>query len=354
VSARIVARPARYARLLGVGKYLPARVVTNDEICEWIESSDEWIRERSGIESRHYAAEDESVVDMAAAAAGKALAHAGLSIDDIGSIVVATVTHPYQTPSAAALVADRLGTTTAGAFDVAAACAGFSYGIGLADGIVRSGQDDHVLVIGVEKLTDYVARDDRGTSFLFADGAGAVVVGPSDEPGIGPTVWGADGGQAEAIIMSQDWVSYRRTLAADPGAPWPILTMSQRWPAAVRRWLRAGGGRGRPHPRRPRRLHPAPANMRITDAMRRPGCPSTSSSPATSRRRATPRRLTRWPWRRSTSQPGQRQPAALSSASAPGFHRPGGHPQSLRATTRVVNPAAPATPTGVRPRRAPT
>ena len=77
MSARIVARPARYARLLGVGKYLPARVVTNDEICEWIESSDEWIRERSGIESRHYAAEDESVVDMAAAAAGKALAHAG-------------------------------------------------------------------------------------------------------------------------------------------------------------------------------------------------------------------------------------------------------------------------------------
>ena len=274
MSARIAARPARHARLLGVGKYLPARVVTNDEICEWIESSDEWIRERSGIESRHYAAEDESVVDMAAAAAGKALAHAGLSIDDIGSIVVATVTHPYQTPSAAALVADRLGTTTAGAFDVAAACAGFSYGIGLADGIVRSGQDDHVLVIGVEKLTDYVARDDRGTSFIFADGAGAVVVGPSDEPGIGPTVWGADGGQAEAIIMSEDWVSYRRTLAADPAAPWPILTMQGqavfRWAvgemAKVAREAVAAAGLTLddldvfiPHQ----------ANMRITDAMLR-------------------------------------------------------------------------------------
>jgi 3-oxoacyl-[acyl-carrier-protein] synthase-3 len=274
VTGTITPRPVRYSRLLGVGSYLPARVVTNDEVCTWIESSDEWIRERSGIVSRHFAAEDESVVDMAAAAAGKALANSGVSIDQIGAIVVATVTHPYQTPSAAAMVADRLGTTSAGAFDVAAACAGFSYGVGLADGMVRSGTAEKVLVIGVEKLTDYVSQTDRGTAFIFADGAGAVVIGPSDVPGIGPTVWGADGGQADAIIMTEDWVQYRRSLAADPAAPWPTLAMQGQ---AVFRWAVGEMSKVAREAVAAAGLTlddldvfiPHQANMRITDAMLR-------------------------------------------------------------------------------------
>ena len=127
------------SRIMSVGTYRPARVVTNDEIAGRIDSSDEWIRERTGIIERRFAAYDESVCDMALAASEKALASAGVSADAIGMVLLASVTHPYQTPSAAAEVADRLGATHAGALDVAAACAGFCYGLGLADTIVRTG-----------------------------------------------------------------------------------------------------------------------------------------------------------------------------------------------------------------------
>ena len=116
-------RGAEYARILGVGGYRPSRVVTNAEICERIDSSDEWIRERSGIESRRWAAPDESVIDMSVAAAGKAIAQAGIRPEQVGAILLATVTHPLQTPSAAAAVAERLGATDAAATDLSAACA---------------------------------------------------------------------------------------------------------------------------------------------------------------------------------------------------------------------------------------
>ena len=209
------------SRIMSVGTFRPARVVTNDELAPRIDSSDEWIRERTGIIERRFAAPDESVADMALAAAGKALAGAGVAPEAVGMVLLASVTHPYQTPSAAAEVADRLGATNAGALDIGAACAGFCYGLGLADTIVRTGTSEYVVVIGVEKLTDFVSLDDRGAAFIFADGAGAVVVGPSDHPGIGPVVWGSDGDQKDAITMTQSWAEYR----TEPGDQFPALKM---------------------------------------------------------------------------------------------------------------------------------
>ena len=177
---------AQYARIRGVGAYRPSRVVTNDEICELIDSSDEWIRERSGIITRHFADADESVVDMAAAASEKALAAAGVRADEIDTVIVGTVTHLSQTPSAAAELAFRLGTGKPAAFDISAACAGFSYGLAIAQDLIRGGSATNVLLVGVEKLSDLTDPTDRSIAFIFGDGAGAVVLGPSDVPAIGP------------------------------------------------------------------------------------------------------------------------------------------------------------------------
>ena len=217
------------SRILGTGAYRPERVVTNAEICELIDSSDEWIRERSGIIERRYAAADESVTDMAMEASGKALASAGVAATDIDTVLLATITHPYPTPSASAELAERLGTHKAAALDVAAACAGFCYALAQADALVRAGSSTYVLVVGVEKLTDIIDFTDRGTAFIFADGAGAVVVGPADQPGIGPVVWGSDGAQKDAITMTQSWAEYRDA----PADKWPALTMQGQ---AVYRW----------------------------------------------------------------------------------------------------------------------
>jgi 3-oxoacyl-[acyl-carrier-protein] synthase III len=258
----------RGATITGTGMYVPDRVLTNQDFERMVDTSDEWIRERTGIVERRFAAYDESVVDMAVAAAGKALANAGVAPEAIGMVLLATVTHPYQTPSAAAVVADLLGATNAGALDIGAACAGFCYGLGLADSIVRTGTSEHVLVIGVEKLTDFVSLKDRGSAFIFADGAGAVVVGPSDHPGIGPVVWGADGSQKDAITMTQSWIEYRD----EPAEQYPVLTMQGqqvfRW--AVREIsevcteaLEAAGITSDDLVA----FVPHQANMRITDAM---------------------------------------------------------------------------------------
>jgi 3-oxoacyl-[acyl-carrier-protein] synthase-3 len=220
---------AAHARIHGVGAYRPARVVTNAEICERIDSSDEWIRERSGIVERHFAAADETVVDMALAAAGKAVAHAGVDAAQIGAVVVATVTHLTQTPSAASDLAFRLGAVNASAFDISAACAGFCHGVALANDLVRGGSAEHVLVVGVEKLSDLLDLEDRSTAFIFGDGAGAVVIGPSDVAGIGPVVWGSDGSRLAAIEQNAPWTSLR----GNPDAVWPTLRMEGQ---AVFRW----------------------------------------------------------------------------------------------------------------------
>jgi 3-oxoacyl-[acyl-carrier-protein] synthase III len=211
-----------FSRILAVGAYRPERVVTNAEICERIDSSDEWIRERSGIVTRRWARPDESVTDMAEVAARLAVERAGIAPAEVDAVVVATISHLYPTPSAAALVAHRIGASRAASLDISAACAGFCYGLSLASDMVRGGSARHVLVIGVEKLSDFTDVTDRSTAFLFGDGAGAVVVGPSDHPGIGPTVWGSDGSHWDAITTKTHWREYRDV----EDASWPYLTMA--------------------------------------------------------------------------------------------------------------------------------
>ncbi|MDQ0820578.1 3-oxoacyl-[acyl-carrier-protein] synthase-3 [Arthrobacter sp. V4I6] len=196
-------------RIMAVGAYRPSVVVTNEDVCQWIDSSDEWIRQRTGIITRHRAPANVSVIDMAESAALEALEKAGIEASQLGAVIVSTVTHPYATPSAAASLADRLGATPAPAFDISAACAGYCYGIAQGDALVRSGAADYVLVVGAEKLSDVIDNTERTISFLLGDGAGAVVIGPSDIPGIGPSVWGSDGSKWDAIGMTHSMLDIR-------------------------------------------------------------------------------------------------------------------------------------------------
>jgi 3-oxoacyl-[acyl-carrier-protein] synthase-3 len=193
------------ARILAFGGYQPARVVTNDELSETMDTSDEWIQARVGIASRRIAGPDESLADMAAAAGGKALAGSGLSPEDIDLVIVATCTPEAPIPNTAATVARRLGIMAPGAYDLNAACAGFCYALAAASDSVRAGTATNVLVIGAEKLSQWVDPTDRSTAIIFADGAGAAVVGPmaddDDAPGIGPVVWGSDGDMADKIYI---------------------------------------------------------------------------------------------------------------------------------------------------------
>jgi 3-oxoacyl-[acyl-carrier-protein] synthase III len=270
VTATIKDTPAgtRHTRILGVGGYRPSRVVTNDEIIQKIESSDEWIRERSGIQTRRFASPEETVTEMSVAAAGKAMAQAGVTAGQLGCVLVATVTHMRQTPSVASEIGHRLGATQAPSFDISAACAGFCYGVGLAHDMVRGGSAEHVLVIGVERLTDLLDETDRSTAFLFGDGAGAVVIGPSDRPGIAPTIWGSDGSQLEAITQNFTWQEIRD----NPELTWPALRMNGqqvfRWAVwqmapVAKMALDAAGVQADDLAA----FIPHQANLRITDAM---------------------------------------------------------------------------------------
>lgn len=198
---------AAHTRIHGVGGYRPARVVDNHEICRHIDSTDEWIRQRSGIATRHFAEPDETIQDMSVAAGGKAIAAAGISPEQVGTVMVASCTTTIQVPAAAPEVAYRLGATNAAAFDLNIACSGFCYGLALASDSIRAGSTEYALVIGTEKFSTVVDPTDRGIAFIFGDGSGAAVVGPSDTPGIGPVIWGADGSQASAIAMNGDWIS---------------------------------------------------------------------------------------------------------------------------------------------------
>jgi beta-ketoacyl ACP synthase len=216
-----------HAAMLGLGVYRPERVVTNDEICEVLDSNDEWIQTRSGIRTRRFAGEDETLIGMATTAAERALAVSGVSADQLGCVIVATSTHPEHTPASAPQVATRLGSTTA-AFDVSAGCAGFCHALNLASAMVRSGAEKYVLVIGVEQLSRFMDPTDRGTAFIFADGAGAVVVGPADATGIGPTAWGSDGSQAHVINQTPSCLGGHGS-----GADHPVVQMEG---TAVFRW----------------------------------------------------------------------------------------------------------------------
>jgi len=211
--------PVAFSRILGIGAERGELVVTNDDLAGPIGSSDEWIRQRTGIVTRTRAGDDRDVLDLSEAASLKALAAAGVAPDQIDTVVVSTVTHDMRTPSAAAIVADRIGANPAAAYDISAACAGYCYAIGQADALVRSGAARHVLVVGAEKLSDIVDPTDRSISFLLGDGAGAAVVGPSDFPGIGPPVWGSDGAKAPSIGQTHTWTQLRD----NPDLGWPTL-----------------------------------------------------------------------------------------------------------------------------------
>lgn len=189
------------ATLTGLGAHRPALRVDNLAIAKRIGSSDEWIRERSGIVTRGISADDESVVDMATSAGGKALAAAGIDAADVGLVMLATCSMPGPLPGGAPEIAYRLGATSAGATDIGAGCAGFAYAVGLAADSVRVGTADHVLVVGSEKLVPMVDHDDRGTAFLFGDGAGAVVVSRTESDTIGPVVWAHDGEQHAKLTI---------------------------------------------------------------------------------------------------------------------------------------------------------
>lgn len=274
MSKQIAARPRGYSRISGLGVYRPTEVVTNADICNYIESSDEWIQERSGIVERRWAPAEVDIIDMAVAAAERAISDAGLGADDIDNVIVSTISHPYQTPSAAVLVADRLGLAKPGAMDISAACAGFCYAIGLADGEVSTGLSRHTLVVGVEKLSDWLDVHDRGTAFLFADGAGAVVVSASDTPEIGPTVWGSDGSEWEAITIGPDTLSMVSADHKHIEGDAPVLHMQGqkvfRWavgdmPAIAKAALAAAGITAADLDL----FVPHQANNRITDAMLR-------------------------------------------------------------------------------------
>jgi 3-oxoacyl-[acyl-carrier-protein] synthase III len=266
-----VSTGAPFSAILGVGGYRPRRVVDNAEICTYIDSSDEWIRTRSGIIERRWAAEDETVQMMSVGAARRAMERAGVEPGQIDTVIVSTVTHLYQTPAVATTIASELGATGAAAFDISAACAGFCYGTAMADSFVRTGASKYVLIIGVERLSDMTNRHDRSTAFLFADGAGAAVIGPSDQPGIGPVVWGSDGEQASLIQQTEPW---DRVLdkADAAGRHWPTFRMDGnpvfKWAAytmskTAAEALDAAGV----SPDDLDVFVPHQANMRITDAM---------------------------------------------------------------------------------------
>ncbi len=261
---------AQHAAILGIGAYRPSRVVPNAEIVDAIDSSDEWIRQRSGIIQRRIASPDETVQMMAVSAARQALERAGVDARQVDAVIVATVSHLMQTPAVAPAVAHDLGTDQAAAFDISAACAGFCHGVGLASDLVRSGSAGHVLVIGVERLSDITDPTDRGTAFIFADGAGAVVVGPSDTPGIGPVVWGSDGEHFDHIRQREDW---RDVVASDdPRMPHLVMQGNQvfRWASfAMAKVGQQALDRAGVSPDELDCFVPHQANMRIIDALAR-------------------------------------------------------------------------------------
>jgi 3-oxoacyl-[acyl-carrier-protein] synthase-3 len=191
------------ARILGLGDYRPSRSVSNEELTKLVDTSDEWIQSRVGVRSRRIAGDDETIVDMGTAAGGKALAASGLAPEDIDLVITATCTLQEAMPGAATRISARLGIPAPGAFDVDAACAGFCYSLSLANDAVRSGSARNVLVIGAEKLSALLDWTDRSTCIIFGDGSGAAVVGASDEPGIGPVVWGSKGEDADTITMTE-------------------------------------------------------------------------------------------------------------------------------------------------------
>ncbi len=190
-----------YTKIIGTGSYLPEQVRTNADLEKMVETSDEWIVTRTGIRERRIAGNGETVSTMGYEAAKRALEMAGIDNEQIGLIIVATTSATHAFPSAACQIQNLLGIKGCPAFDVAAACAGFTYGLSIADQYVKSGAVKHALVIGSDALARTLDPADRGTIILFGDGAGAVVLGASEEPGIISTHMHADGSYGELLTL---------------------------------------------------------------------------------------------------------------------------------------------------------
>ena len=192
-----------YARIAGIGSYLPETVVSNHDLEKTLDTSDEWIRERTGIKRRHIAADEDTVSSMGLEAAQLAMEMAGIDADDIDLIVVATTTPDKVFPASACIIQRQLGVAGSPAFDVQAACSGFLYGLDIANRYILTGGAKTALVIGAETLSRITDWEDRGTAVLFGDGAGAVVLQASEEPGILSTHIHADGKYEELLHVEQ-------------------------------------------------------------------------------------------------------------------------------------------------------
>lgn len=243
-------------------------MVSNEEACAQLEVTADWVLARSGIRTRRFAEPDETLVAMAVAAGREALSAAGLGAGAVGLTLVATMSAEGATPQVSTRVAHELGAVTGAAMDLGGACAGFCYALELAAAAVLAGSAGHVLVIGAERMSDIIDPTDRSTAFLFGDGAGAVVVGPAAEPGVGPVAWGADGSGADLIVQSPTFLAASR----DRTGPMPALRMQG---PAVFRWatsrmvplaaqaLEAAGMKAE----QLAAFVPHQANARITDAL---------------------------------------------------------------------------------------
>jgi 3-oxoacyl-[acyl-carrier-protein] synthase-3 len=197
------------SKVVAMGHYQPSRVLTNDDLAQMVETNDAWIRDRVGIVTRRIA-DTETVADMAAAAAGKALAASGLNAADIDLVVVATCSSVDRCPNVATRVAKKLGIAAPGAYDLNTACSGFCYALASADHAIRAGAARNALVIGAEKLSDVTDWTDRSTAVIFADGAGAAVVtacAENEPAGIGPVLWGSDPEKGDAVVI-EGWRPY--------------------------------------------------------------------------------------------------------------------------------------------------
>ncbi|MGK8485355.1 beta-ketoacyl-ACP synthase 3 [Nocardia asiatica] len=217
--------------MLGIGAYRPSRLVSNAEVCEVLDSTDEWIYERTGVRNRRWISGDETLRSIAAAAGERAIVNSGVDRSKIGALILATSSWLTLTPHGAPQVAYDIGMNGIPAFDLTSGCGGFGYGLGVAADMIRSGSAEYVLLIGAETMTVGLDPTDRGTAMIFGDGAGAVVVGPSDENGISPTVWGSDGENAAAIMQDIDFLEYMQRAQAmqgtDPAVD-PVGRMSLR------------------------------------------------------------------------------------------------------------------------------
>ncbi|MFC7342089.1 beta-ketoacyl-ACP synthase III [Saccharopolyspora griseoalba] len=207
---RIATKPTvEGTKLLGFGSTQGNRVVTNDDLAKIVDTNDEWIQQRVGIVHRRLADDDQTVVSMAVEAGAKAVADAGLSPSDVDQVIVATCTMPGGIPNAAAQVADQIGIKARSAYDLNAACAGFVYATSLASDAVRAGSARNVLVIGSERFQEWLDWEDRANCIIFADGAGAAVVGPAEEPQLGPGVLGSAGDLVDTIYLRENKYIYQ-------------------------------------------------------------------------------------------------------------------------------------------------